>query len=155
MQIICCKREKNAIILINKKTYGMRNGGIDMADIYEFVSKSSNRRPVYTSHELSKMVRDKRTTSKLDVSEFAAQHGIASDMLTEIEAGKCSFSPQMYKICGRILNLTPEELLAEIVDDEKAVNYRVSDSDQGIKDTFDKANMLFNEIIMQKKIGIN
>ena len=31
-----------------------------MANIYRFVKKSNNSRPLYTSYELSKMVRDKR-----------------------------------------------------------------------------------------------
>lgn len=126
-----------------------------MADIYEFIKKSNNRRPVYTSYELSKMVRDKRKKSGLGVSEFAASHEINENILKEIEKGECSFSPKIYRICGDILNLSSEELLAEFVDDEEVVNYRASDNEVGVQDTFEMANMLFNEIIMQKKIGVN
>lgn len=133
----------------------MRDGGIYMADIYEFIKKSNNRRPVYTSYELSKMVRDKRKKSGLGVSEFAASHEINENILKEIEKGECSFSPKIYRICGDILNLSSEELLAEFVDDEEVVNYRASDNEVGVQDTFEMANMLFNEIIMQKKIGVN
>lgn len=133
----------------------MRDGGIYMADIYEFIKKSNNRRPVYTSYELSKMVRDKRKKSGLGVSEFAASHEINENILKEIEKGECSFSPKIYRICGDILNLSSDELLAEFVDDEEVVNYRASDNEVGVQDTFEMANMLFNEIIMQKKIGVN
>lgn len=126
-----------------------------MADIYEFVKKSNNRRPVYTSYELSKMIRDKRENSGLNRSEFAAKYEIEETLLAEIEVGNASFSPRIYKVCGKILNLSTEELLAEIVDDEKAASYRASDNGTGVQATFEMANLLFNEIIMQKKIGIN
>lgn len=122
-----------------------------MSNIYQFVSKSDNRRPLYTSYELSKMVRDKRFASGLTILEFATQYNINSDTLMEIELGMCSFSPKMYKICGKILNLTTEDLLAEIVDDE-IIQCSIHNN---IQDTFNKANMIFNEIIMQKKIGTN
>ncbi len=125
-----------------------------MADIYEFVKKSDNRRPVYTSYELSKMVRDKREKEGSGILEFAAEYGIDEKMLADIEAGERSFSPEIYKICGSILGLSSEELLAEYIDDEKAANYRTGDSGSGVQATFDMANMLFNEMIMQKKIGV-
>lgn len=126
-----------------------------MADIYEFVKKSNNRRPVYTSYELSKMVRDKRKEEQLSVSEFALKYGVADEILEEIERGISSFSPKVYKVCGNILNLSSEQLLAEDVDDEGTTNFRASDGGKRVEATFDVANMLFNEIIMQRKIGTN
>lgn len=42
-----------------------------MADIYEYVNKTNDSRPVYTSYELSKMVREKRKSGNLDIAAFA------------------------------------------------------------------------------------
>ena len=126
-----------------------------MASIYEFVEKSYNRRPVYTSYELSKKVRDKREKSGLNISDFSAEYGIDSELLVAIENANRSFSPKMYKACGKILDLTTDELLEEIVDDEKSASYRATDNRKYVQGTFEMANRLFNEIIMQKKIGIN
>lgn len=126
-----------------------------MADIYRFIKKSNNRRPVYTSYELGKMVRDKRESSGLDLAEFANKYGISEKMLSRIETVSCSFSPKIYKICGSILDLSPEELLAEYTDDVNAANYRAKDNGAGVHATFEMANNIFNEIIMQRKIGIN
>ena len=126
-----------------------------MADIYEFVKKSNNRRPVYTSYELSKMVRDRRKDSGQSISEFALKNEVDENILKQIELGSCSFSPKIYRVGGNILGLSSKELLAEFIDDIEAVNYRANDNGKGVQETFEMANMLFNEIIMQKKIGIN
>ncbi len=125
-----------------------------MADIYEFVNKTNDSRPVYTSYELSKMVRKKRKSSNLDIAAFAEKYGIAEKMLKEIETGLCSFTPQMYHSCGNILGLSAEELLAETSDNLEAANFRVNGAQEGIQSTFEKADMLFQEMIMQKKIGV-
>lgn len=133
----------------------IRNGGIDMADIYEFVKKSNNSRPLYTSYELSKKVKDKRISEEIDVSEFALKYNVPLDVLLKIEEGSCSFSPKIYKACGQILGLATDELLSEINDDVAAANFRSDGNDANVQGTFELANMLFNEIIMQRKIGIN
>lgn len=126
-----------------------------MADIYKFVKKSDNSRPLYTSYELSKMVRDKRSSEGIGETEFASRYGIAIELLQKIENGNSSFSPKLYRACGKILGLSNEELLSEINDDTDAANFRSNANDDNVQGTFDMANMLFNEIIMQKKIGIN
>lgn len=126
-----------------------------MADIYRFVKKSNNSRPLYTSYELSKMVKDKRSSEGIGEAEFASEYGIPVELLQRLEKGDSSFSPRLYKACGRILGLSAEELLAEINDDMDAANFRSNANDSNVQGTFDLANMLFNEIIMQKKIGIN
>lgn len=133
----------------------MKKGEMDMANIYEFITKSNDRRPVYTSYELSKMVRDRRKDSGQSISEFALKNEVDENILKQIELGSCSFSPKIYRVCGNILGLSSKELLAEFIDDIEAVNYRANDNGKGVQETFEMANMLFNEIIMQKKIGIN
>ena len=47
-----------------------------MADIYKFVKKSNNSRPLYTSYELSKNVKDKRIGEGISEAEFASKYGI-------------------------------------------------------------------------------
>ena len=126
-----------------------------MADIYKFVKKSNNSRPLYTSYELSKNVKDKRIGEGISEAEFASKCGITMELLQRIEEGNSSFSPKLYRVCGKILGLSTEELLSEINDDMAAANFRSDANDSNVQGTFDLANMLFNEIIMQKKIGIN
>ena len=126
-----------------------------MADIYEFVKRSDNSRPLYTSYELSKMIRDKRASERLDAAEFALKYEVSLEVFLQIEEGGCSFSPGLYKACGQILNLTSEQLLSEVNDDTAAASFRSNGNDDNVQKTFHIANMLFNEIIMQKKIGIN
>ena len=111
-----------------------------MADIYKFVKKSNNSRPLYTSYELSKNVKDKRIGEGISEAEFASKYGITMELLQRIEEGNSSFSPKLYRVCGKILGLS---------------NFRSDANDSNVQGTFDLANMLFNEIIMQKKIGIN
>lgn len=124
-----------------------------MADIFEFVKKSDNCRPVYTSYELSSMVKEKRKNERLDVKAFSKKHGVSEDILDQIENGRRVFSTKMYKSCGTILGLSTEEMLAEYEDDISAVNFRASENDESTQKTFDLVNMLFNEIIMQEKIS--
>ena len=45
--------------------------------------------------------------------------------------------------------------MSEINDDVAAANFRSDGNDANVQGTFELANMLFNEIIMQRKIGIN
>lgn len=149
------QKSKKCYNIYELSLYSICKGEMTMADIYEFVKKSDNRRPVYTSYELSKMVREKRKDENLTISEFAIKYGTDDKMVEEIELGSCSFSPKVYRVCGSILNLSSEELLAEVIDDEATANFRTSDRGEGVESTFKMANMLFNEIIMQKKIGTN
>ena len=137
------------------RLYYIRKWGNDMADIYKFVKKSDNSRPFYTSYELSKNVKDKRVGEGIGEAEFASKYGIPIELLQKIENGNSSFSPKLYKACGKILGLSTEELISEITDDMSAANFRSDANDSNVQGTFDLANMLFNEIIMQKKIGIN
>lgn len=149
------KYDKKCYNMNRPSAYSIRNGGIDMADIYEFVKKSNNSRPLYTSYELSKKVKDKRISEGIDASGFASKYDIPLDILLKIEEGTCSFSPKIYKACGQILGLATDELLSEINDDVAAANFRSDGNDANVQGTFELANMLFNEIIIQRKIGIN
>ena len=58
-----------------------------MADIYKFVKKSNNSRPLYTSYELSKNVKDKRIGEGISEAEFASKYGITMELLQRIEEG--------------------------------------------------------------------
>lgn len=126
-----------------------------MANIFECIVKSDCRRPVYTSYELSAQVRDKRKMDGLTLQAFANNHNISIDILEQIEEGTRSFSPQLYKVCAKILDLSIDDLIEENIDDLSVVNFRTTDNSEGISDTFNLANKLFNEIIMQQKIGVN
>ncbi len=124
-----------------------------MANIYESVNKSSDRRPVFTSYELSDMVKRTIEDSGMAVSEYAAGKGISEDVLEKVLSAKGSFSPKMYKVCGSVLGLSMEQILAETVD-TGIVSYRASEDNCNVQATCALANNLFNEIIMQRKIRV-
>lgn len=73
--------------------------------------------------------------------------------MNKVVEARGSFSPKMYKLCSNVLNVPIDTILGEIQDPDQ-VSYRTSDDNQNVKDTVAAANMLFNEIIMQQKIGV-
>ena len=124
-----------------------------MAGMLDCINLSNNSRPLYTSYELSKMVKDKRLACGVDEVTFSNQYEVPQNILSRIEEGTCSFSPVMYKACAKILDISTDDLLKVITDDMSSINYRTDDDSDEVEMTFDKANWLFNEIIMQDKIS--
>lgn len=127
-----------------------------MANIYEYIiAPDSCRRPVYTSYELSKQIKNKRREENMNVREFAMKYQVSEKIIEQIEDGTRSFSPQLYKACAKILELSLEQILEEDIDNLDIVNYRTTENNSGILDTVELANTIFNEVIMQKKISAN
>lgn len=124
-----------------------------MANIFESVNRSYNRRPMFTSYELSHKVCEVIARTGLSVKEFASANNLSFLDLNKVVEARGSFSPKMYKLCSNVLNVPIDTILGEIQDPDQ-VSYRTSDDNQNVKDTVAAANMLFNEIIMQQKIGV-
>lgn len=124
-----------------------------MANIFESVNRSYNRRPMFTSYELSHKVCEVISRTGLSVKEFASANNLSFLDLNKVVEARGSFSPKMYKLCSNVLNVPIDTILGEIQDPDQ-VSYRTSDDNQNVKDTVAAANMLFNEIIMQQKIGV-
>lgn len=126
-----------------------------MATIFETAKYSDCQRPVYTSLELSNMVKKKRMREGLSHEDFAIMYNVEEVVLQQIEEGKQSFGPQLYKACGRILELSIDEITKVEQDDIGCAGFRVSADSQHTRHTIDLANYLFNEIIMQKRISVS
>ena len=131
----------------------MKESG-SMSTIYDFCEISSNCRPVYTKYELSKEVNDKLKIDRIDVAQAACKYKTDISTIKEIKDGVCSFSPKHYKVCAEILGISIEKIVEEYHDDQSLVNYRTETDQNDSLEIFEKANLLFNEIIMQEKIGI-
>lgn len=124
-----------------------------MANIFESIDKSYNRRPMFTSYELSKKVRGVIDRTGLNVEEFASANNLSLSDLTKVIKARGAFTPKMYKLCSRVLDISIDNILGEIQDSDQ-VAYRTLDNNKNVQDTFTTANSLFNEIIMQKKISV-
>lgn len=122
-----------------------------MATMLTNVNLSACRRPVYTTYELSESVKNKRNESGKSREEFADLHHINVKVLEQIEEGERSFTPQLYKACSYILNISLDDLIA--VEEDEAPSFRASNDSAEVRSTFEKANYIFDEIIMQKKIS--
>ena len=55
------------------------------------------------------------------------------------------------KACSYILNISLDDLIA--VEEDEAPSFRTSNDSAEVRSTFEKANYIFDEIIMQKKIS--
>lgn len=97
--------------------------------------------PKYTQYELSEMVKLKRKRYNWYKYDFCKYFDIEMHDLELIESATCSFSPKLYKICGKVLGIPNEELLANIEDNSIVTN----------NETYNKANYIFNEIILEDK----
>lgn len=114
------------------------------------INEMANIRPRYTKYEISKLVNQKFQDSKLSLSRFCEKFDIEEKTLTSILLAKRSFNKMMLSKCAVILEKDVDELLAEDIDALPAFRSKEQKEDTII--TYNIANELFNEIIMQKKI---
>jgi DNA-binding XRE family transcriptional regulator len=126
-----------------------------MATIYETIKYNDCQRPRYTPNELSSLVKNKRQQENLDQFNFAKKYDIEIQSLIEIEEIKQSFSPNLYIVCCKILNMSIEDITGIENDDLSCASFRASAKSDKLQKTVDLANFLFNEIIMQKRITAN
>lgn len=125
-----------------------------MGTILDNVKNDSCKRPAYTKFELSQMVIEKRNKLKLSLEDFAKFHDISPLILQSIEEGKRSFNTKMYKASGKILDLTIDELSRFDKEELMCVSFRAENINKEMYDTINIANKLFDEMVMQHKIGV-
>jgi transcriptional regulator with XRE-family HTH domain len=124
-----------------------------MAPIWNFVEFKPSERPKYTRYELAKMVKEKRESLGLLPDQMAEAHGITVTLLNKIEGASRLFNATMYNAVSSILKIPVESLLEKETDDLDAISFRASEQNPELEETVRIANMLFDEIIMQEKIG--
>lgn len=104
----------------------------------------------YTKYELSKLVKDELEKSNLSKEEFCKEFNITKEMLESILVAKISFSKKILNICAIILDKSVSELISK--EQDFCITFEFENEEE-IKATFELANLLFDEIIMQDKIG--
>lgn len=113
--------------------------------------EAANRRPKYTKYEISKLINEKFNNSNLTKSEFCIKFDIDVRTLNDILEAKRSFNKILLKKSSIILGIDMKELLSDDIDSLPA--FRSEEIKDETIETFNIANLLFNEIIMQNKIS--
>jgi len=124
-----------------------------METVMERLQLQKNQRPAYTKYELSNLVKNKRRHEIMTKEQFAIKYNVNLSLLNEIEQAECAFNVPMYRACSEILQKPIAELTAIITDNMDKVDFRASDISDGVKQTLETANLIFDEILMQLKIG--
>lgn len=122
-----------------------------LGTIWDNIKRSPNERPKYTSYELRHMVKKKREETGLSMVQFADKHNVSLNVLNDLELSSRCFNVPMYQACEVILGMTREEILAKEVDNVSHFQNLPPETQA----TFDLANELFNEMVMQEKISVN
>ena len=100
----------------------------------------------YTKYEISKLVENKFKESNLPKKNFCKNFNITEEIFENILIAKISFDKKILNICSTILGKSVNELISQEEDFLNIQNIK------DIKDTYEIANCLFNEIIIQDKI---
>lgn len=126
-----------------------------MTNVLEVGNFKPPERPKYTRYELAKLVRNKREKLGLTVESVAAQYNVDEKLIQSIENASRIFNVRMYKVICEFLDMSKEEILSKEVDDMTAISFRSKGDSDKIRETVQMANAIFDEIIMQEKIGID
>ncbi|MGD6803950.1 helix-turn-helix domain-containing protein [Rossellomorea aquimaris] len=125
-----------------------------MSTIWDFIHSNPSERPKYTRYELAKLVKQKRVKDGLSIDEASSKYNVEESFWSGIENATRVFNVKVYNIIGSFLNMTKEELLSKETDDLTFVSYRTNDESLAeIKEAVDIANVIFNEMVMQEKMG--
>ncbi len=114
----------------------------------EVLSKSKTF-PRYTQYEISELV-----NSKIEMG-LAVESLCGEDLitLTQILEKKVSFKIKHYKLAAQILELSEEELLAEVHYDNEVYCRSTIENNSELSVFVEKVESLFGEWINQKKIA--
>lgn len=110
--------------------------------------------PKYTRYELAKLVRDKRKEDKLTIDEMASRFDVDNNFWESIENATRVFNVRIYKIISQYLNLSLDELLSKENNNMESISFRTKENNEEIEFAVKVANKIFDEMIMQEKIGV-
>ena len=122
-----------------------------MATILDAINFSPYKRPKYIRYELSSLVKKKRAEMNMEIEEFASVFDVPVKDIEEIELCQRLFGQQLYETCMKVLNMSFEEILAEDKDEDVVTEF----PNEEIKQAYEIANLIFQEMIMQEKISTN
>lgn len=107
--------------------------------------------PKYTQYELSNNFKNKLDELSLNKNDASIKYGIEESILNDIMDSKVMFKRKHYLAVQNILNISEDELFAQ-VEKPTEVYYRATQDSEEIKEVVEKIDILFNEWIFQKKI---
>ncbi|BDG81245.1 hypothetical protein BSF_29740 [Bacillus subtilis] len=124
-----------------------------MGTIFDKIKDNPYERPKYTRYELAKMVKDYRVEKGLSVESVAKRFDVESTFWSSIEEASRVFNSKIYNVISEFLGVDRRELLQKDKDNLSAISYRSKLKSNGIDESVHLANIIFNEIVMQEKIG--
>lgn len=116
------------------------------------INEMANKRPKYTKYEIANLVKRNLDDSHLPLHEFCIKFDTDEKTINAILEAKRSFNKNILSVASRVLNISIKDLLAEEVDNQPA--FRSEKIKANTEESINIANLLFNEIIMQKKISV-
>ncbi|MCT2342650.1 helix-turn-helix domain-containing protein [Niallia taxi] len=126
-----------------------------MATIWDFIKNNPSERPKYTRYELAKLVKEERISKQLSTVDLANKYNVDSSLWESIENGSRTFNVKIYNLISDFLGIEKSELLKKEVDDLSGISYRSTANHDDVEEAIMTANLIFDEIIMQEKIGAN
>lgn len=128
-------------------------GELFMGTIFEKIKDNPYERPKYTRYELAKMVKDYRVEKDLSVESVAKRFNVESKFWSSIEEASRVFNSKIYNVISEFLGVDRRELLQKDKDNLSNISYRSKLKSNDINESVHLANIIFNEIVMQEKIG--
>lgn len=126
-----------------------------MTTILDAVKVNPNERPKYSRYQLAEMVKSERISKRLTIDEVANQFNVGNDFWQSIEQASRVFNVKIYGIIASFLNLPVNEILAKEKDNLDLMSFRaVDDENLEILEAVNFANIIFNELVVQEKIGV-
>jgi hypothetical protein len=114
---------------------------------------NANLRPAYTDNEISRLFHEKRLKNKDTIAALAKQFCTSIGIISNIDNYKYDFSMNMIKIASEYLDIPVSDLTKILIDDKDNFSCRGCNNEKS-KAVIDIVNILFNEMIMQKKLSI-
>lgn len=108
--------------------------------------------PKYTRYELGEIVKLKRINEGKSIEEVASFYNVPIEFWKSIENASRSYNVKMYKTLCDYTGMTKDEVLAT---EKSQISYRTQEEDsEEIKQAVIDAETIFNEMVMQRKIGV-
>ncbi|TMN22607.1 XRE family transcriptional regulator [Lentibacillus cibarius] len=125
-----------------------------MQTILDKVYSNPSERPKYTRFELAKLVQERREELNMSIEMVASKYEVTESLWKSIEDASRVFNTKIYKLIGDFLNMGKNEMLAVEKDDITSLSFRTDDEEHpDIQETVQLANIIFDEMVMQEKIG--
>lgn len=112
----------------------------------------ANSRPKYTDNEISFYFNQKRLKDNESLEQIANRFNVNVDIIRYLDENEGNLSMDMIEIASKYLDISYDELTEILVDDNE-VSCRGNNKEDA-QNLISIVNIMFNEMIMQKKLSI-